>query len=105
MAQLIQVDASLDEACLPAMQSIQVAALVAAVTFDALPAAQLLHVADPTAACLPIGHAAHTEMLWPRALAYARPAAQLVQAAVAFAIVCLPAGHALHSVAVVVLEY
>ena len=97
---------ALATAYMPAVQSTQVAALSASVAFDALPAAQLLHVADPTAACLPIGHAAHTEMSWPRGWAYAWPAAQLVHAvAVLVAFVCLPAGHALHVVTAVVLEY
>jgi hypothetical protein len=39
----MHTDVALTAACLPAMQSTQVAALVAAVAFDALPAAQLVH--------------------------------------------------------------
>jgi hypothetical protein len=64
---------------MPALQSTHVVAFVAAVASDALPAAQLLHIANPTAACLPIGHASHTEMSRPWVWAYARPAVQLVQ--------------------------
>jgi hypothetical protein len=46
-------------ACLPAMQSTQVAALVAAVAFEALPAAQMSHVvAETTLLNLPVGQSA-----------------------------------------------
>ena len=104
--QLVHADVALAAAYMPALQSTHVVAFVAAVASEALPAAQLLHIANPTAACLPIGHAAHTEMSRPRDLAYARPAAQLVHAVAALVtFVCLPAGHALHVVAAVVSEY
>jgi hypothetical protein len=57
----MHTDMALTAACLPAMQSTQVTALVAAVAFDALPAAQLVHEVAALVAfvCLPAGHALH----------------------------------------------
>ena len=60
MPQLVHVAEPLLTAYLPAMQSAHASTLVAAVATEALPAAQLLHIAAPAVACLPLGHAVHT---------------------------------------------
>jgi hypothetical protein len=59
--QFLHVDEAIAAAYLPAMQSTQVAALVAAMASDALPAAQLVHTASPLDVApglpyLPAGH-------------------------------------------------